>query len=298
MFQDALDEIREAIPKTTPQQQKVGIYFCEHPETLGVLSLSDFALKIGTSGPTVNRFCRTLGYNGFLDFSRAMQTIRNNEISHAAYFHNARIRNARTSERGRMARMLLEKEVANIQRLAENYPAEKIASCVALMKQSSSINIIGKMSAYPAAVYFEQLLSKITPKLVPMSGSDVMQAAAISRIDKNSVVFCIAFPRYPRAVVEMSREISQKGAAMIAITDDKQSPLAEICNLLFTVDVEIFSYIDLFGPVFAIINTICLEFSLEQSAPSEKSLVKYDKVVANSFLISGRKNSLKKDMDS
>lgn len=291
MFDDALEEIRQAIPKMTPQQQRVGIYFCEHPEDLGDLSLSDFALKIGTSGPTVNRFCKSLGYSGFLDFSRTMASLKNNTISHAAFFRGSRIRNQKGEVS--LGRELLENDCANIRKLVDKYPAEKIASCAALMNKSSSIAVIGKMSAYPAAVYFEQLLTKTTQKLLPMSGGDVMQAAALSRLGPNSLVFCLAFPRYPKAVIDLAREAAQKGATIVAITKDEFSPLAEIGNLIFTLDVDIYSYIDLLGPVFGLINVLCLEFSLAQGAQSEQSLLKYDRVVEEVYFMTGRKKVLK-----
>ena len=145
------------------------------------------------------------------------------------------------------------------------------------------------MSAYPLAIYFEQLLTKITPKLAPLSGSGVMQAATISRMDKNSLVFCIAFPRYPRAVLELAKGADSKKAVIVAITDSDSSPLAEFANLIFTVDVGIFSYIDLMGSAFTLINAICMEFGLAQGLASEHSLTKYDRAVAGPFLIPGHK---------
>lgn len=290
MFDTAINEIRKAIPGLSPQQQKVCIYFCEHPETLGVYTLTDFATKIGASGPTVNRVCQTLGYGGFLEFSRSMQRFRNNEISHVSCFHNSRFLKEQYSERGALARMLLEKDEENVRKFRENYPAEKVAECVAMMDKCSAIYVLGKMSAYPAAIYFEQMLSKVTQKLFPMHGADIVQAAAISRIDKNSLVFCMAFPRYPEHLVALSREAAQKKAYIVGITKNIYSPLAEISNILFTVDVEMFSYIDIMGPVFALINTICLEYGLAQSAQSGKNLAKYDKIVENDYFLPSSKN--------
>lgn len=293
MFQDALNEIREALPGMTSQQRKIGAYFCDHPETIGVLSLGEFVEKIGTSAPTMSRFCQALGYGGFLDFSRAMQTLRNNEISHATFFHNTRIHRNKSKDPAGMARALIKKEMANLDRLLENYPVEKVAECVSLMKQSATMSIIGDMSAYPATIYFEQLLSKITPKLIPMSGPSVIQAAAISRLDKSSLVFCMAFPRYPKAVVELSRDAAQKGATIVAITDNELSPLVEISNIFLPVEVDLFSYIDLFGAVFALINVICMEFGLAQGLPSEHSLSRYDRTVAGTYLVPGCKTDKK-----
>lgn len=294
MIEEMIEEIREAIPQMSPQQQKVGKYICEHPEALGVLSLSEFAEKTGISGPTVTRFCRSMGYAGFLEFTRRMHGLREKQISHAGYFHNARVMNRKNTMPGALGSMLLEADLANIRKLQENYPAEKLAAVVELMNKSSAIAVIGKMSAYPAAVYFEQLLSKITARLQPMTGSDVLQAAALSRLNANSVVFCLAFPRFPKTTLELAREASQKGAAVIGISNDECSPLAGFCHHLFCVDVDIFSYIDLFGAVFALINVICLEFSHTQSGVSEKSLADYDKVVENVYFVPGRKNRPKK----
>lgn len=289
MFNAAIEEIREAIPKIPRKQQKVGDYFYRHPETLGVLSLTDFAARIGTSEPTVNRFCKTLGYNGFLDFSRTMHDLRNNKISHATYFHIARFCNDNNNEVGSLGRKIIEKDAANLGKLLENYPEEKISQCVSLMNESSSICVLGSMSAYPATIYLEQLLAKITPKLLPMQTADILKAAVISRLDKNSLVFCLAFPRYPKAVIELSKEAAQKKATIIAITKDDSSPLAEISNILFTLDVGIFSYIDILGPVFALINAICMEFSLRQGDASKKNLVQFDKTVEDAFFMTGRK---------
>lgn len=289
MFQDALEEIREAMPAMTPQQQKVGQYFCEHPEKIGYLTMAEFADNIGLSAPTVNRFCQTMGYKGFLDFSRKMATLRENQITHISYFHNAKIQRAKSKESSQLARILAKKETANINKLIENFPADKIAASVKLMKESSTISVLGRMSAYPAAIYFEQLLSKITSKVYPMNGADVMQAATFSRMNSSNLVFCIAFPRYPRIILELARKISKKGASIIAITNDNNSPLAKVCDILFTVDVDIFSYIDLFAPVFTLINIICMQFSLEQCTQSEDNLEKYDMAAEDVFLHSNPK---------
>lgn len=71
------------------------------------------------------------------------------------------------------------------------------------------------------------------------------------------------------------------------------TPLAEISDILFTVEVEMFSYIDIMGPVFALISSICLEFGLNQSAQSGRRLAKYDKVVEDAYFMTSSKNVAK-----
>ena len=94
MIQKLLDEIKTAIPTLPALQKKVGIFICEHPQMLGLLSLSEFAERIGVSRPTVSRFCRSLGYKGFLEFSRSVQRVIEDDISHAGFFRHAYAQNA------------------------------------------------------------------------------------------------------------------------------------------------------------------------------------------------------------
>lgn len=287
MVLDILDKIRAVIPTCPAQQRKVGIFICEHPEVLGLLSLADFAERIGVSRPTVTRFCRALGYAGFLEFSRSVQRVIEKEISHAGFFRHAYAQNAADPARGGTAQAVVERDMLNMHKLLSNYPAENIQACVARMCAASSISVLGRMSAYPLAVYFEQLLAKISARVVPLSGSEVMQAAALSRMDGESLVFCLAFPRYARATIELAREAKERGAALVGITNSEFSPLAALSDILFTLDVEIVSYIDLMGPVMALINVLCVEFGQAQYEETEASLRRYDRLVESAFFLPG-----------
>ena len=284
MIQKLLDEIKTAIPTLPALQKKVGIFICEHPQMLGLLSLSEFAERIGVSRPTVSRFCRSLGYKGFLEFSRSVQRVIEDDISHAGFFRHAYAQNA-CAAAGGVAHAVVERDMINMHKLLNNLPAEAISRCVKKMRECVSISVVGRMSAYPFAVYFEQLLAKISDKVCSLSGSDVMQAAAISRLDEHSLVFCIAFPRYSHVAVDLAAQAKRRKAVVVGITNSEFSPLAPLSDILFTLDVDIVSYIDLMGPVMALINILCVEFGHAQYTATEQRLRDYDALVEESFFL-------------
>lgn len=283
MIQKLLDEIKRAIPTLPALQKNVGIFICEHPQTLGLLSLSEFAERIGVSRPTVSRFCRSLGYKGFLEFSRSVQRVIEHDISHAGFFRHAYAQNVGSG--GGVAHAVVERDMINMHKLLNNLPAEAISRCVSRMRECLSISVVGRMSAYPFAVYFEQLLTKISDKVHSLSGSDVMQAAAISRLNERSLVFCIAFPRYSRVALDLAAQAKRRKAVVVGITNSEFSPLAPLSDILFTLDVDIVSYIDLMGPVMALINILCVEFGHAQYDATEQRLRDYDALVEESFFL-------------
>ncbi|WP_427822763.1 MurR/RpiR family transcriptional regulator [Desulfovibrio sp. SGI.169] len=285
MVQKLLDEIRRAIPGLPTLQKKVGIFICEHPQTLGLLSLSEFADRIGVSRPTVSRFCRSLGYRGFLEFSRSVQRVIEDDISHAGFFRHAYAQNDAAA--GGVAHAVVERDMINMHKLLNSLPAEAISRCVRQMGECASISVVGRMSAYPFAVYFEQLLTKISDKVRSLSGSDVMQAAAISRLNERSLVFCLAFPRYSRVALDLAAQAKRRKAVVVGITNSEFSPLAPLSDILFTLDVDIVSYIDLMGPVMALINILCVEFGHAQYSATEQRLRDYDALVEESFFLRG-----------
>lgn len=288
-IQDILEEIRNALPELTASQKKVGIFICEHPQVLGLLSLEDFAKRINVSPPTVTRFCNALGYKGFLEFSRSTQRVVEKEISHAGLFRHAFARSTQSAAINSVVQEVVERDARAMLALLDTYPAESIERCVAAMRNAAAIGIVGRMSAYPLAVYFEQLLAKICDKVCPLSGSEVTQAATVSRMDETSLLFCIAFPRYAKAPVALARQAKQRNAFVVALTNSEFSPLAPVSDILFTLDVNIVSYIDLMGPVMSLINILCVEFAHAQYDATEQRLSDYDALVeAEFFLKEGR----------
>lgn len=277
-----LEAIKRELPGLSGQQQRVGLFLLDHPEVLGLISISELAARADVSESTVIRFCRAMGYKGFLEFSRSVQRVVEKEISHAGYFRES-LDAERAAPLQKVSRTLVETDLANLTRLSQNFPSESVKNTVEQMLRCKKISILGRMSAYPLTIYFEQLLSKITDKVEILSNSEVIQASTVAKMDADNLVFCIAFPRYPRTIIQLAALAKEKGAAVIGITNNELSPVARHADILFPVPVSIVSYIDLMTPVMTLINVICTEFGHAQHALTEEHLNAYDAIVADVF---------------
>lgn len=73
---DIISLLRSQSSKFPNREQLVADYVSAHLEDVTTIALSDLAKKVGVSEPTVIRFCRTLGCDGFRDFKiRLAQTL-------------------------------------------------------------------------------------------------------------------------------------------------------------------------------------------------------------------------------
>lgn len=65
MIQDLIENV-----KLTPQEQNIVSYIEQHPKEVMKLNAKELSEKIFVSPPTMNRFIKKLGFNGYFDFQR------------------------------------------------------------------------------------------------------------------------------------------------------------------------------------------------------------------------------------
>jgi len=68
----ALVRIRSLYDSLSPSEQKVADYVLAHPHDVLQMPIAVLAKQAGVSDPTVIRFCRSLGYRGYLEFKIAL----------------------------------------------------------------------------------------------------------------------------------------------------------------------------------------------------------------------------------
>jgi len=67
-----LERIEASIPALPPAEQRVARLVVEDPRDFASLPVAELAARAGVSKPTVVRFCRSVGYDGLVDFKRKL----------------------------------------------------------------------------------------------------------------------------------------------------------------------------------------------------------------------------------
>lgn len=82
---DTLARLRGLFPSLSPAEKKVGEYVLDNFEKVVRMTLAEIADRAGVSDATAVRFCRSLGYDGWLEFKLALtQTLpRSPQLIHS-----------------------------------------------------------------------------------------------------------------------------------------------------------------------------------------------------------------------
>lgn len=289
----AIDKIKSRMASFSPQQMVLAEFILKNPENLIFLSITDLAKRAKVSQATIVRFANLLGYEGYAAMvSETRQSIQF-EMSAAGRFRlgqQSRIESVKKSDKSVFSRVIGQ-EIENLINLDRNIREDDFYLCSDRMLAADRICIIGCLASTILAAHFGHMLSKILPQIDVINNHSITTSAILRRLSKRSLVFLIAFPRYPRETLELGRLSSLQEPFIVAITDSHLSPILKLANISFYIPIGIPSFIDAYAAPIAFINSLVTYVSEKDINRTQTSLDHYD-MYTSEFDLLLRQNSI------
>lgn len=292
-----IEKLKKKIDRFTPRQRGLAEFILQNPESLAFLTITALAKIVGVSEATVTRFCSTLGYDGFAHLCREVQETIQSELSTVGRFQLVQTmgRHAVKNKSPRPFERVLSTEIDNLINLTKTIRTIDFYRCVDLMAAADRICVVGSMASGCLANYFGYMLGKIFSEVDVLQGHGGMASTICNKLNQDSLVFLISFPRYPKITMELGKFAVRKGAKIIAITNSPISPIVSLATMTFFVPIGIVSYVDAYAAPIAFLNALVTEFSERNADATQLSLNLFDEYVSREglFVKSGRKGPMK-----
>lgn len=223
------DRIRSLLHEMPSAVARVAEYLLEHPQAPLTLSISELAEQAGASPATVTRFCRTIGYPGYVELRVAIAT----DVGRGASIDSW------TAEIGGefgpgdspedLLRMLISSHTKALREATSAIDLTVMTEVSRRIALSSHVDIYGVVGS---AMLAEELQGRLYRIGVPAyAWSEVhsgLTSAAIQ--DSDTVAIGISTTGRTDETIEMLAEAGRAGAFTVAITNDPTSPLAELAD--------------------------------------------------------------------
>lgn len=222
--------LRAVLPRLSPSMRKVADLLLENPELPLSLSITDLAERAGTSAPTVTRFCRLLGYSGYVPL----------RVGVAADLGRASSQSDWVSELGRtfdpdessdtILRSLLASHVGAIQSAADLMDLGAFEQVAAAIATSPHVDLYGIAGSGTVARGVSERLYRIGVNSHAWTEVHLGLASA-ALLPAGAVAVAISSSGRTTEVVEMLAVARDRGATTVALTGDPLSPLAELADV-------------------------------------------------------------------
>lgn len=262
---EVIRRIHEKYGQLTEAQRRVADIVLGDPACLALLTSSKLAQQAGVSEATTVRFAMELGYSGYAEIKRAMQDGMMENRTLIKLQESVKDSDSRNCYTAAM-RMDME----NITRTMRYLDMAALDLAVDRMCRARQIFVLGRCRSEALALYLESVLKMLLDRTVLLTASNTLES--IADVGDEDCVFAISFKRYSKETVQIQRHCKGKGAFCIGLTDSSVSPLAEVSDLTFKVEVHSASLVDSYTAAISLINGILTRISQKNQEKSRKKL--------------------------
>ncbi len=226
-----LDVIRERYDALSAAERKVADYVLEHAADVAPAPISDTAHSAGVSEATVVRFCRSLGYKGYLEFKFGLAY----NLSDPVQALHDEIREGDTT--AEIARKTITSGITALQHTLNMLDYNALAQAVDAVSNARQTLIIGVGTSVPFAIDLYNKLMRLDLNCQAIT-DPYLQLMKIALLDERDVVIALSHTGASIDPVNALRRAREKGAQAIAITGSAFSPLTQQADIVLLYGVR------------------------------------------------------------
>ncbi|BCA28446.1 MurR/RpiR family transcriptional regulator [Metapseudomonas otitidis] len=222
-MRNLLEQIQGRLDELNKAERKVAEVILQDPQQATRFSIAALAQAAQVSEPTVNRFCRSFGVNGYPELK--MQ-LAQSLASGAAY-----VSQSVSADDGPEAytRKIFGSAIASLDSACQSLDPQLISRAVDLMIQARQIHFFGLGASASVALDAQHKFFRFN--LAVSAHSDVLMQRMLASVAHTGDLFVIiSYTGRTRELVEVARLARQNGASVLGLTA-AGSPLAKASTI-------------------------------------------------------------------
>lgn len=236
MAETAQERIKRVHDSLTRAERQLAITILENYPMSGLGSITRLAEKSAVSTPTVARMVQKLGFSGFPEFQAALRDELEAQIS------NPIAKRDSWSEQAPQEHILnrfTETVIENIrQTLAHVEPVDFDAVVGLLADGTRAVYIAGGRITHALSEYFHLHLQVIRKHVQHVRTTSNAWPHALLDLEENDVVVIFDIRRYENSTLKMAEIARARGARIVLVTDQWQSPISRYADFSFNCRIE------------------------------------------------------------
>ncbi len=212
-------------------ERKIASIVLNNPSKVINQSISDLSEAAEVSLPTVNRFCKKLGFDGYPSFKiRIAQELSN---TNKMLSETLKV-DADTPDIVKRVMADIQSTVINI---GQNLDPSKIDKATKLLTSAKSITFFGLGGSGPVAMDGQHKFFRFGIPVVAHTDY-INQRMIVSMMDDDDILVLISFTGRTTEIIKTAKIAKKNNIKTIALTS-KNSPLAKLAEVVLHVDVPL-----------------------------------------------------------
>lgn len=257
-----LSALENSMASFSKGQKKIAAYIMENYDKAAFMTASVLGEKVGVSESTVVRFATELGFKGYPELQKEIQQMIKSKLTAVQRMEVSK----NLIGDGDVIRNVLTGDIDLIRQTIEKTSREDFREAVNAINRAKKIYILGVRSSAALASFLAFYFNLVFDSVVLVDTSSASEMfEQMFRIDKDDVCIAISFPRYSKQTVNALRFIADRGATVISITDNEESPMARYSDHLLIAKSNMASVVDSLVAPLSLINALIVSVTLSRT---------------------------------
>lgn len=273
MKEDLLQRIEELMPTFSKSQKLIASYILNHYEKAAYMTALKLGTAVNVSESTVVRFAIELGFEGYPQLQRSLQSHIKNRLTSIQRMDVTRRRIGDLDP----VEGVLSQDMDKIRRTMESVNREHFENAADIIVNARRIYIQGAMSSGILAGFMHYYLRLIFDNVTlvgSVSTSEIYQQ--MIHIGEGDVFIAMSFPRYAQSTINACKFAHDCGSQIIAVTDSDNSPIAQYAQTTLCAYSDMVSFVDSLVAPMSLINALIVEVSDRNRSRVEQTFGKLE----------------------
>ena len=253
MENDFLSLLNAGDRRLSKGQRLIARYITENYDKAAFMTAGKLGKTVGVSESTVVRFATELGFDGYPGMRRAMQEMVRSRLTSVQ-----RIAVAKDMLNGSdVLKAVMASDVEKLQSSLEELDRDSFDRAVEAIGQAHHLYIVGMRSSASLASFmgfYMNLLVEDMRLIHDTTANEVYEQ--IMHIGPGDVYVGISYPRYSSSSLKAMEFAKRKGATVIALTDNGNSPFAQLADIPLYAKSDMVSFLDSLVAPMSLINAL------------------------------------------
>lgn len=259
--ENLLDIIKNKLPQFSKGQKLIANYILANYETVAFMTAAKLGELVGVSESTAVRFANIVGCSGYPQLQEELQEIIKTKLTSVQRMEVT----SKVLNNENILKSVLHSDMDKIKHTIEEIDYDEFDKIVGVLLEAKKIYIVGFRSAASVAQFLAFYLNFVLDNvmLVGMNpNSEVFEQ--IFKINKDAAIIGISFPRYSKRTLKALKYAHDKGAKVIALTDNDKSPLVEYADNNLYARTDMTSFVDSLVAPMSLINALVIAVGMKK----------------------------------
>ena len=217
--------IREILPNLSNKESHLATYILENSEQATGLSIDELAQASGVSASTVVRFCRSLNYAGYKDFSRSLfSDVTLSEPDNS--FENIKPGDSALT----VLHNISQSSIQAIQETVQVLSADPLEEAVDLLLRARRLDLYGMGSSGLVASDAAMKLVRLRKAVSSFQSISDQLLSALS-LEPQDAAIIISYTGNTNGILEVARCLKKNHVPIISITRYGSNALSELADI-------------------------------------------------------------------